>query len=275
MTAIEGVFFWGAMFAYLFSFASYLRGWLFAGGRSSSYGWYFLLAATALNTMAIGWRWITIGHPPVQGPFELGQFAVWTLAVVFIIAGWLRPELRGLGSLVSPSIIIIMGLSLIPGVALEPLQPPYKSNWLWIHVSFAWLAFGGFFIATALAIVYLLRESSFNRAGLGAFLERFPDPATTDDLIAQYVAFGFISEALMIVSGGIWATTLWGRFWGWDPVETWSLIVWLTYGLFLHLRLTRGWRGRRAAWLAIFAIITVIISNWGVKYLPSVHVPIL
>ena len=86
-----------------------------------------------------------------------------------------------------------------------------------------------------------------------------------DELMFRSTAFGFITDTVMIAAGSIWAKDLWGSYWSWDPVETWSLLSWLVYGVSLHLRITLGWRGRRLAWLLVFAIIGVLISFWGVN----------
>jgi ABC-type transport system involved in cytochrome c biogenesis permease subunit len=81
----------------------------------------------------------------------------------------------------------------------------------------------------------------------------------------RYVVFGFITDAIMISAGSIWAKDLWGSYWSWDPVETWSLISWLIYGIVIHLRVTLGWRGSKLAWLVIGALTTVLISFFGVN----------
>jgi ABC-type transport system involved in cytochrome c biogenesis permease subunit len=85
-----------------------------------------------------------------------------------------------------------------------------------------------------------------------------------DESMFRFVVYGFIAEIIMIVSGSIWAKDLWGSYWGWDPVEVWSLISWLLYGLAIHLRVTLGWKGRRMAWLMILLLSTVIITYWGI-----------
>ena len=95
-----------------------------------------------------------------------------------------------------------------------------------------------------------------------------------DELMFRSTVFGFITDAIMIAAGSIWAKSLWGSYWSWDPVETWSLLSWLIYGLALHLRITMGWRGRKLAWLLVFAIIGVLVSFWGVNLVMegSLHV---
>ena len=89
--------------------------------------------------------------------------------------------------------------------------------------------------------------------------------AKLDEIMIRSTAFGFATEAIMIAAGAIWAKNLWGSYWSWDPVETWSLLTWVTYGLVLHLRTTLGWRGRRLAWVSVFAVVTVIVTAWGVN----------
>jgi ABC-type transport system involved in cytochrome c biogenesis permease subunit len=95
-----------------------------------------------------------------------------------------------------------------------------------------------------------------------------------DELMFRYLIFGFITDAVMIASGAIWAKNLWGNYWSWDPVETWSLVAWLIYGLAIHLRVTMGWKGRKLAWILIFAIAGVIISYFGINVVvkSSLHI---
>ena len=116
-------------------------------------------------------------------------------------------------------------------------------------------------------MVYLSKSRGKKRAP-DEVLERL------EELMFRSTVFGFITDAIMIAAGSIWAKNLWGSYWSWDPVETWSLLSWLVYGLALHLRITLGWRGRRLAWLLVFAIIGVLVSFWGVNLVmdSSAHV---
>ena len=135
---------------------------------------------------------------------------------------------------------------------------------------FAWLAFGAFAICFGLGIIYLLKERNQGKE----FYDSFPALEQMDEMMFRYLVFGFITDAVMIASGAVWAKNLWGNYWGWDPVETWSLVTWLIYGLAIHLRVTLGWRGRKLAWILIFAlggmVITYIGIDWFVK--SSFHV---
>ena len=115
-----------------------------------------------------------------------------------------------------------------------------------------------------MGLLYVLKDRKKSKGIESGFYEKFPRLEVIDENIFRFVVYGFISEAIMIVAGAIWAKDLWGNYWGWDPVEVWSLISWLLYGLAIHLRVILGWRGRRLAWLMIFLLSTVIITYWGV-----------
>ena len=140
-----------------------------------------------------------------------------------------------------PLVVLLMGFGVTRNPTLGPLAASLRSGWLVVHVFFAWLAFGAYGLAAPLQLVRL------------------------DELIFRWILFGFIADTVMIASGAIWARDLWGSYWSWDPVETWSLLSFLVYGLVLHLRKTLGWRGRRIAWIVVGAIVTVIVTFWGVN----------
>jgi ABC-type transport system involved in cytochrome c biogenesis permease subunit len=140
-----------------------------------------------------------------------------------------------------------------------------KSYWLYIHVYFAWLAFGAYALAMASGVLFLLKR----RDPTNPAFERFPSLEALDELIFRFIVFGFITDTMMISAGAIWAKDLWGSYWSWDPVETWSMISWTTYGIAIHLRVTFNWRTSRLAWLGIAALSTVIISFFGVNLVVS------
>ena len=99
--------------------------------------------------------------------------------------------------------------------------------------------------------------------------------AALDEGAARLVAVGFLGHTVMIASGAIWANGLWGRYWGWDPIETWSLVTWLTYAVYLHLRFTLGWSGRRAAWLGLVAAAGIVLTFFGIGVVSNVHTQLL
>ena len=144
---------------------------------------------------------------------------------------------------------------------LTPMAASVRSFWLYIHVFFAQIAFGAFTVTFGLAVMYILKEKNLGKS----FYDKFPDISRLDDLMFKFLVFGFITDAVMIGSGALWAKNLWGNYWSWDPVEMWSLITWLIYGLAIHLRVTMGWRGRKFAWILIFALLGMIITFFGIN----------
>jgi len=270
---LEGIFLWTGMFSYLFGFAFFLAVVTFKKEAWQKRGWYLVVAGLIAQTASMVTRWIVSGHPPVQGNYENSLLGSWFLILVYFYGVLKYPRMKTVGAFIIPAALMVLGWGLKTPVEIEPLTPPYQSNWLWIHVNFAWLAFGAFTVATALGIVYLFKER--REYPQEHFLTKyFPGLDQNDDLILGFIAFGFVSQALMIGSGSIWASSLWGSYWSWDPVETWSLICWAAYGLILHLRLTWGWRGRRLAWLAVVALPTVIIYFWGIGFVNQLHTPL-
>jgi len=142
--------------------------------------------------------------------------------------------------------------------AIKPLMPALRSNWLTFHVLTVFLGYGGFGVAFASSAGYLITAN--RRTELAdAF-----DTAT-----AKTISFGFLFLTIGIIAGAVWANSAWGTYWSWDPKETWSLITWFIYAVFLHCRFMRGWKGKRAAWISVLGFASVIFTYLGVNYLLS------
>jgi cytochrome c-type biogenesis protein CcsB len=118
-------------------------------------------------------------------------------------------------------------------------------------------------------IVFLVHKMSAESKT--RLLDRFPEPRVLDELGYQLILLGFLFLSIGIISGAVWANSAWGRYWGWDPKETWSLITWFVYATLLHARLTRGWHGKRIAYLSMFGFAAVIFTYFGVNLLPGLH----
>lgn len=132
------------------------------------------------------------------------------------------------------------------------------------HVATAILAYSAFALAFGMAVMYLIQERIETA--------RIPALKTLDQVTYRTIAFGFLMQTALIITGAIWAQIAWGRYWGWDPKETWSLITWLIYAAYLHTRVTMGWRGHRSALVAAIGFIAVIFTFIGVSYLlPGLH----
>jgi cytochrome c-type biogenesis protein CcsB len=153
---------------------------------------------------------------------------------------------------------------------MQPLVPALQSNWLTYHVVTCFLAYAAFAVACGVSIMYLVKEGRDEGGSGGQGL--FPAAAVLDELNYRAIMIGFPFLTLGIVTGAAWAHYAWGTYWSWDPKETWSLIVWFIYAAFLHARLTRGWAGRRAAWLSVLGFVATLFCYLGVNLLlPGLH----
>ncbi len=224
--------------------------------------------AFIFHLVALITRTVVSGHFPVKGGYENALVGAASVVGLFYLVQRYFPSIEVVGSGIFFIVLLVMGTSLTNIPPLEPLTPPYKSIWLWIHVLFAWLAYSSYTLAAALSVLYLIRQRGTLDSKL---LVKLPSQEKIDDIWFRFVVFGFVTNAIMIASGSIWAHYLWGSYWKWDPVETWNLISWLAFGLFLHLRLTMGWRGRKLAWITILGLITINIGFWGVQLIPSTY----
>ncbi len=267
MTPAEGILFWISIVLYTLATAMYIHVLVFGNERVEKPGRWVLYAGFVLHTAAIGIRWVATGHIPTIGNYENASFSAWGI-IVFTIAFTARyPALNPVGALSIPAAVFTMGFGVMSNPTLSPMVASLKSWWLYIHIIFAMLAYGAFFVAMATAILYLLKGRAEKAGKLDSpLIRRLPPLKELDEIILKNVIYGFIAYAGMIGSGALWGKNLWGSYWRWDPVETWSLISWLMYGAILHLRITMGWRGPRFCWLVIIAVPSVLLVFWGVNF---------
>jgi cytochrome c-type biogenesis protein CcsB len=257
MSGLFGILFWATLVIYALMVGVQIYGQIFRRRRWVELAPWGVAAGLALHTVLVAWRWTATGHVPTIGNFENALTGGWFIVAMTLWAGWKqRYPLLAAGAL--PFALIILGGGALSDTSARPMVAALQSFWLYIHIFFAWLAYGAYTVACGAGLVYLSRS----RQGREAPPE---DLARLDELMFRSTVFGFITDAVMIAAGSIWAKNLWGSYWSWDPVETWSLLSWLIYGLALHLRLTLGWEGRRLAWYLVFAIVGVLISFWGVN----------
>ncbi len=262
--------FWISLIGYALGMVFYLFYVFFGKGRLSQLANVITILAFCSHTINLVARWIIAKHAPFVSSFETIYSAAWLAAFTFLIIQLFFKKIESIGSIVLPLIFLTVGLAYINSMEIEPAVPATRSPWLIIHALFAELAFGCVLVAVAASIIYLVKE----RRGevTGSFVDRFPEISILDQANYKLMAIGFICLAIMIVSGAIWADLLWGSYWSWDPVETWSLITWLIFGLYLHLRTTYNWKGKKAAYFTIVSFVFVVIAIWGVPtFTSSIH----
>ncbi len=199
------------------------------------------------------------------------------VAVLFFLAVMVRYRAWSLGLFVMGAVVAALGVAeTVIYTPAGPLAPALQSYWVTIHVTAMTLATGIFFVAAVLAAVYLLADRDARRVATGrpagAIARRLPGPQTLDRLAYRTVVFAFPVWTFGIMAGAIWADQAWGRYWGWDPVETWAFITWVVYACFLHARATAGWRGRRAAYIQMAAFGCLVFNVIGVQtFLTGLH----
>ncbi len=225
-------------------------------------------AGFVLHTIALITRGIGAGRLPLTNQYEFATSFAWGLCLVSLVFV-LRYKFNVLGTFAAPVIFLIIGYAAMQSKDVHELMPALRSNWLGFHVSTAIIAYGGFGVSFVLGIIFLLREYMKDQS----FLDRHVPSKEKLDLIGyRSVALGLLFLTFTILTGAIWAERAWGSYWSWDPKETWSLITWIIYSIYLHLRIRRGWSGKAAAIFAVAGFIAVLFTYIGVNtLLPGVH----
>lgn len=260
---LEIIFMWLTLTFYVVATVMFTAGVIFTKETTTRRAVYVTAAGLVPQLIAIGVRWARLGHGPYVGYYEVANALTLCTVVFFVIAALRNPRLSAAGLGIMPVAVLLMGGAMLANKADFPITAGLASYWLFIHVAFANLSFAAFAASFGLAIVFVVRQRS-NGGRWAQRLAKMPSQESLDDLIARSVLAGFLLWGIMIASGAIWANESWGRYWSWDPIETWSLIVWLIYAVYLHLRFTLRWRGERLAWFAIAAMPVTLFCLIGI-----------
>ena len=238
-----------------------------------------VLAATLIS-MAVLTRGLSVQRPPWGNMYEFTVTSVAALLVIWVSTLGRRKEWRELGILVVLFCLLLLGVALIILYTESgQLVPALKSYWLWIHVTAAIISSAVFTVGSLASVLYLFAERTERRLTSGqtsgvmdAFGSRLPSTKALDRVAYQTIAFAFPLWFFAVAAGAVWAQDAWGRYWGWDPKETWSFITLVIYAAYLHARSTAGWRGRRAAIIAIAGLVAFFVSYFVVNiYIVGLH----
>jgi cytochrome c-type biogenesis protein CcsB len=227
-----------------------------------------------VHVFSIAVRAIAVDAVPWSNMYEFASVAGLVGVIAFLGVLWKAPAIRHLGGFVLLPVVLMMFLA---GTVLysraQPLVPALQSYWLAIHVTLAAVSEGAFMTSAVLTLLFLAKRR-VDRAGgsgrLAVLAARLPAAATLDKVAYRIVAFAFPLYTVAIICGAIWAEAAWGRYWGWDPKETWAFIVWVVYACYLHARATAGWRVRAAAWINLagfgaitfnFLVVNIVVSG--------------
>jgi cytochrome c-type biogenesis protein CcsB len=205
--------------------------------------------------------------------------ALTCVAVIFFLGLMIKYRAYYLGLFVVGAVVVALGLAqTVIYTAAGPLVPALQSYWLSIHVTAITLAVGTYFVAFVLGVVYLFADRHERRAKAGrpvageGIWSRLPAAEVLDRLSYRTVMFAFPMWTFGIIAGAIWADQAWGRYWGWDPTETWAFITWVVYACFLHARATAGWRGRKATAIQLVAFGCLLFNMIGVSlFITGLH----
>ena len=230
------------------------------------------------HLVAVVTRGLAVHRAPWGNMYE---FITALTCVAAIFFGYIVVRYRAwpLGVFVMGAVVLALGLAeTIIYTPAGPLVPALQSYWLSIHVTSMTLATGIFFVAAVLGIMYLIAERYRKRVAAGkatagnGLLARIPSAAQLDKLTYRTVVFGFPVWTFGVIAGAIWADQAWGRYWGWDPVETWAFITWVIYAAYLHARATAGWRGARAHYIQLLGFVCLITNMLVVQvFITGMH----
>ena len=265
-----------AMFAYFFAL---FRKSDYAGKVATGMVW----AASIFGLIGMMVRWresylisMDYGHIPVSSLYEVFIMFVVMTALIYLYYEQ-KYKTRTLGGFVMLVIVASVGFILWytfdkDAHLIQPLVPALKSWWMKIHVPANFVGYGTFSIAAMVGLAYLITEKVAAKNPESSFVKRMPSLETMDDLMYKNIALGFAFFTIATVLGAMWAAEAWGGYWSWDPKETWALIVWLNYAAWLHIRMTKGWRGSPMAWWALIGLLITTFAFLGVNmFLSGLH----
>jgi len=251
----------------------------FVGKVASAMTW----SAVAMGFTGLMVRWresylmgSDIGHIPVSNLYEVFiLFCLITALIYLYYEG--RYRTRAMGGFVllviSAAVGFLLWYTFDRGAhEIQPLVPALQSYWMKIHVPANFVGYGAFALAAMVGIAFLVRSHADRVSPQGFVVTRLPTADMLDDVMYKAIALGFAFFTVATILGALWAAEAWGGYWSWDPKETWALIVWLNYAAWLHMRLTKGWRGTPMAWWAIIGLFVTLFAFLGVNmFLSGLH----
>lgn len=268
---------------YILATVAYFAGLVGRSAFAERVGTVLTWSATVMGLVGLFVRWREshmlgpdMGYIPVSNLYEV--FIVFAVVTALIYLFYeQRFRTRSLGGFVllviSSAVIFLLWYGASRGAnELQPLIPALQSWWMTIHVPANFIGYGGFAVASMIAVAYLIAERRRSRGNEGRIVARLPSLEAMDDLMYKAIALGFVFFTIATILGAMWAAEAWGGYWSWDPKETWALIVWLNYAAWLHMRFSKGWRGTTLAWWAIIGLFITLFAFLGVNmFLSGLH----
>ncbi len=266
--ALEVALHWTAVGLYIVAMVLFANAVLF--GHPERNRWALLAAAAGLvpHGAAIVTRWVAVGHGPYLLRYEVLSSNAWIAVAVLLLFLWRRPAWSVLALVVMPLAILGLAVGLYSNAEIRNIPPTLRSVWLLFHIAFAKVSAAAFLLSLAAAVVQILRA----RGARWAWLARAPAADVLDAYTLRFVGFGFLFWTMTIAAGAVWANQSWGRYWGWDAIEIWSLVSWLAYGILLHARMFFRLRPLATAWGTVGAFAVFVLALLILPFLiPSLH----
>ena len=286
----EVILHWIALFFYIFSAVFFLDYVVSKREKGLSVGVWLALIGFINHSIALGVRWFAVGHGPYLQKGESFSSIVWVAIAMFLLFSYAVPKLRSIGFVLLPCCLLMMFLGLVynpqvatylgqtlehgrtdvetglysrEGIAKPP--PTFHGIWFITHITATIVAMGAILISLSTAVLYLFKT----RNSEIEFYKKLTSLDVIDNYSYKFAGFGFIFWTVMVVAGALWAEQSWGRYWGWDPIETWSLITWLFLGIYLHLRRFFKWQGEKASWFMIVCVFLSLITLFVIPFLTT------
>lgn len=219
-------------------------------------GFILLWVATAILGAGVVLRGIAANRVPWANMYEFAISTAFLILLIYLTAMSIK-DLKFIATFISGfALVILFAAVSLFYVEVKTLMPALQSYWLVIHVVVAVLATGFFSVAAGLHIAYLVKSGNVAKK----LMNVFPSLETLERLAYRFNVVGFVAWSFTLIAGAIWAERAWHRYWGWDTKEVWTFIIWVLYAGYLHAMATRGWNGKRAAWLGLIAFFSVIFN---------------
>ena len=243
------------------------------GRRAGNIGLSLMWLAMILLAAGVACRGFSAGRAPWGNMYEFSCASALSVSIVFLGIS-IKKDVRWLGVFVTGAVLLTLGIAVtVLYTESAQLVPALKSYWLAIHVTAAIICAGAFTVGAFVTALYLVRDSAERKAGgaavTGWLAPRVPSADRLDAISYRIHAFVFPLWTFAVIAGAIWAENAWGRYWGWDPKETWAFITWVIYACYLHARATAGWRGRKAAAIGLLGYGAFLFNYFGVNLLVS------
>jgi len=258
------ILFFASLIALLFATIAEFAGLIFKKDAVKKTAWWTSVGGFALLTAYVAARGIVAGRLPLSNQFEFAVAFAWGVSLFHIVLRlWTKQD--WISAVALPAAFLILSYAALLPREITEMMPALKSAWFGLHIGSAVFSYASFAVAGCAGVKYLVS------------LKKIRDEADErlvqlDYVIYKLVAFGFLMLTVVILSGCIWAEQAWSAFWTWDPKETWALITWIIYAIFLHQRMRKGWRGKKIAIFAVVAVVCVLFTFIGVnQLLPGLH----